>query len=324
MIVITGAAGFIGSCLAWKLNEMGRKDLILTDENGQVPAKSANFQKRSYLEYLEKEDFLKVLASGRYDGKVEAIFHMGACSSTTETNKDYLWDTNTNYTRTLAEWCLKNNTRFLYASTAATYGDGSLGYSDEDSLTPKLKPLNLYGQSKQEFDLWVLENGYQNTFVGFKFFNVYGPNEYHKKDMMSMVCKGYRQIKETGKIRLFKSYHPDYPDGGQKRDFVYVKDIVHAMVWFWQNPSHNGIYNLGQGQACTWNDLANALFAALNLKTNIEYFEMPEILRDKYQYFTQADLSKLRKTGYDAPFSSLNNAVRDYVQNYLEKPDPYL
>ncbi|MGB9613361.1 MAG: ADP-glyceromanno-heptose 6-epimerase, partial [Candidatus Margulisiibacteriota bacterium] len=225
----------------------------------------------------------------------------------------------TEYSKILADWALTNNIQFYYASSAATYGDGSLGYRDEDNLIPKLSPLNPYGKSKQLFDLWLYQNKLTNKVVGFKYFNVFGPNEYHKGEMRSLVVKGYQQIKETGKIRLFKSYRPDYQDGEQKRDFIYVKDVVEVMYWFYQNPQIKGIYNLGTGLARSWVDLAKAIFSALNLEPNIEYIEMPEFLRDKYQYFTQADLNKLKQTGLNYHFTSLENAVADYVKNYLEK-----
>ncbi len=324
MIVITGGAGFIGSCLAWKFNTLGKSDLLIVDDRGTQSPKSRNIAKRKYLDYFEKNDFLKALSKNTMAREIDAIFHLGACTDTTETNKEYLWETNYEYSKRLAEWSLKEGKPFFYASSAATYGDGSAGYSDDASAIPKLKPLNLYGMSKQIFDLWVLENKLQKKFVGFKFFNVFGPNEYHKGEMRSVVHKGYEQIKKEGKLRLFKSYRKEYADGEQKRDFVYVKDVVDVMVWFWEHPGVKGIFNLGTGRAQSWKDLAQGIFEALGKKDVIEYIEMPESIRDKYQYWTEADLTHLRSAVCRHAFMPLKDAVKDYVLNYLEKPDPYL
>jgi len=324
MIVVTGGAGFIGSCLAGKLNELGRADLLLVDNRGTECPKASNLKKRKFTDYFEKKDFLKELAKGRLNKEIEVIFHMGACTDTTETNKEYLWETNYLYSKELAEWALREGKRLIYASSAATYGAGEQGYSDDEAAIPKLKPLNLYGLSKQVFDLWVLENKLQKKLTGFKFFNVYGPNEYHKDEMRSMVHKGYQQIKQTGKIRLFKSYKPEFADGEQKRDFIYVKDAVEVMLWAWNHPGTTGIFNLGTGNAQTWNELALAIFEALDGNPEIEYFDMPDSLRNQYQYRTQADLSNLRKAGCQHSFSVLRDGVKDYVANYLEKSDPYL
>jgi ADP-L-glycero-D-manno-heptose 6-epimerase len=236
-----------------------------------------------------------------------------------ETNAEYLEQNNYEYSKILAEWALKENIEYYYASSAATYGDGGLGYSDEDMTSLKLAPLNLYGMSKQLFDLWLIANDLTDKVVGWKYFNVFGPNEYHKEAMSSLVVKAYGQIKKDGKIRLFKSYNLEYKDGEQKRDFVYVKDAADLMFKFYQNKSVKGIYNLGTGKARTWNDLANAIFAALGVPPNIEYIEMPASIKDKYQYFTEADLTKLKKTGLPLKFTSLEEAVADYVKNYLEK-----
>jgi ADP-L-glycero-D-manno-heptose 6-epimerase len=250
---------------------------------------------------------------------------MGACSSTTERDADYLWNNNYLYTKTLAEWSLQRGIRFIYASSAATYGDGTQGFSDDHSKINILKPINMYGYSKQLFDLWALKNHVENKIAGIKFFNVFGPNEYHKADMTSVIFKAFHQIKETGKVRLFKSYLPKYPDGGQLRDFVYVKDCLNVMWWLFNNPAANGIFNLGTGKARTWNDLIKAVFAAMGIKTNIEYIEMPESLRNQYQYFTEAQMSKLKKAaGCPVVFSPLEDSVRDYVVNYLQKTDPHL
>lgn len=324
MIVVTGGAGFIGSVLAWKLNELGRKDLLIVDNLGTRPPKADNLRKRKFVDYFEKKDFLKEIAKGRLTNKVEVIFHMGACTDTTETNKEYLLENNFEYSKELARWALSEGKRFLYASSGATYGAGENGYSDDEAVILKLKPLNLYGLSKQLFDLWLLENKLQKKVAGFKFFNVYGPNEYHKGEMRSVVHKGYEQIKKNGKMRLFRSHKPEYADGEQKRDFVYVKDVVNVMIWFWEHPETAGIHNLGCGKAHTWNQLAHGIFHALGMKPNIEYFDMPESLRDQYQYWTEADLTKLRKTGYKQVFSSLNSGIKDYVQNHLEHRDPFV
>ncbi|MDD4178768.1 MAG: ADP-glyceromanno-heptose 6-epimerase [Candidatus Margulisbacteria bacterium] len=317
-IVVTGGAGFIGSCFVWKLNQSGEKEIIIVDQAG-ADKEWGNLQGKVYFDYLEKELFIGKIKAKTFDPQVKAIFHIGACSSTTEQNEAYLKKNNFEYSRILCEWALDHNIPFYYASSAATYGDGRQGYSDADAQMTNLKPLNLYGQSKQQFDLWLLENKLTDKVVGFKYFNVYGPNEYHKGDMRSMVLKGFEQAKRDGVIRLFKSYRPDYKDGEQKRDFVYIKDVIEIMYSFYTNGKVKGIYNVGTGQARSWNDLAKAIFAALGLPPNIEYIEMPEIIRDKYQYFTQADLSKLKKTGLPVKFTPLEVAVADYVKTYLNE-----
>ena len=318
LIILTGGAGFIGSCFLWQLNNSGEKNVLVVDHEDS-PLKMANLLGKSYVDYQEKNAFIKTIKQGAFAGKVKAVFHIGACSSTTETDAAYLQENNTEYSKILASWALDHKIPFLYASSAATYGDGSQGYSDEDSMMTKLQPLNLYGQSKQQFDLWLLDRGLTNKVVGFKYFNVYGPNEYHKENMRSLVVKAYEQIKRDGKIRLFKSYLPKYCDGEQKRDFIYVKDAVAIMDWFYRRPQVKGIYNVGTGEARTWKDLAGAIFMALNLTPEIEYIEMPVAIKDKYQYFTEADLTKLRRTGWEHKFYTLEAAVGDYVKNYLEK-----
>jgi len=242
---------------------------------------------------------------------------MGACSSTTLQDADYFEKNNFEYSCVVAQWALKNNARLIYASSAATYGDGFLGYSDDESLIPQLAPLNLYGASKQKFDRWVLDKGVQTKMTGLKFFNVFGPNEYHKGDMKSVVAKAYDRVVSQGKISLFKSYNPKYKDGEQMRDFIYVKDVVDVVMFLMEHPTINGIFNLGTGQARTWNAFALALFAAVNKEPHIEYIEMPEILRGRYQYFTQADMVKLRKVGYTKTFTPLEDAVKNYC-GYLK------
>lgn len=323
MIVVTGGAGFIGSALAWKLNLIGRRDIIIVDQKAENSPKWRNIGHLEFKSYLESGDFLQRLEGGEFNGRVDAMFHMGACSDTTERDLDFLRLNNTDYTRRLAEWSVAHGVYFSYASSAATYGNGELGYSDDDSLTPQLKPLNGYGQSKLDFDIWAIQKGISKQIIGFRFFNVYGPNEYHKEHMRSLVNKGFEQIRDTGRLQLFKSYKPEYPDGGQKRDFVYVKDVVDAMMWFYTKPALKGIYNLGQGRAQTWNELAGALFAAMGKPQRIEYVEMPETLRSQYQYFTEADLKKLRATGCPTQFRGVADGVADYV-HHLESPNPFL
>jgi len=321
MWIITGGAGFIGSALLWKLNEEGFSDIMVVDRE-EFPEKKKNLRKRRFADYLEADDFKEKLLGGKFS-KIEGIVHMGACSSTTETNEAYLTRNNYEYTKALAQWALSKKVPFLYASSAATYGDGAFGYSTDDTTTQKLKPLNLYGNSKQQFDLWALREGVLKNLVGIKFFNIFGPNEYHKGDMRSVVAKAYEQIKKDGKIGLFKSYNPQYRDGEQRRDFLYVKDAVDVVYQFMNENSYGGLYNLGAGEARSWNDLAKAEFSALGIAPRIEYIEMPEMIRAKYQYHTQADMGWMKQKKF-APFRTLEASVKDYVQNYLSKEDPYL
>jgi ADP-L-glycero-D-manno-heptose 6-epimerase len=318
MIVITGAAGFIGSCLVAKLNELGRSDLIVVDHyHNDTDPKKKNLAGKKYVRYFDKAEYLKLLRRDAFDFDVSCIFHIGACSSTTLQDADYFEKNNYEYSCEVAKWALKYNVRLIYASSAATYGDGHCGYSDDEALIPKLQPLNLYGLSKQKFDLWVLNNHYQTKMVGLKFFNVFGPNEYHKEDMRSVVAKAYDGVISDGKMKLFKSCHKDYKDGEQKRDFIYVKDAVDVMIFLMNNRQVNGIFNVGTGQACTWNQLAQALFKATGQKPCVEYVEMPETLKPRYQNFTQADMHKLRAAGYTKPFTPLEVAVADYC-HYLK------
>lgn len=322
MIILTGAAGFIGSALLWKLNKEGLDDILIVDKLRHTD-KWKNLCNKKYDDYIDKEKFLDLLEENKFK-KIDTIFHIGACSSTTEKDADYMMENNFIYSRRIAQWCVKNNTRLIYASSAATYGDGKQGYSDDHNYLDKLKPLNIYGYSKHLFDLWLLKHKLLNKFSGFKYFNVFGPNEYHKKDMMSVVCKAYDQIRRKGYLRLFKSYKPGIAHGEQRRDFVYIKDVVDVMFYFYKNKKIAGLYNLGTGKARSFNDLANATFNALDKNTKIKFIPMPENLRDRYQYFTEADLEKLRKTGYKKDFHSLEDAVFDYVRNYLMKDDGYL
>ncbi len=322
MIVVTGGAGFIGSCIIAKLNIFGWNNITVVDHLESHDPKSENLKKKHYTHYIDKNDFLKSILADTVDSKVESIVHMGACSDTTGTDADYYEQNNFEYTKHLAQWCLKKGVRFIYASSAATYGDGAQGYSDDEATTRRLKPLNLYGESKQKFDLWVLDQKVADKMIGLKFFNVFGPNEYHKGQMRSVVAKSYAKMMATGKIGLFKSYKPEYKDGEQKRDFIYVKDAVDVVIYFLENPQCNGIFNLGTGQAQTWNDLAGALFKAVGKKPNIEYIDMPQDLRPRYQYFTQADMTKLRNCGFTEPFRNLDQAVKDYV-GYLKTNSYY-
>ncbi len=314
MIVLTGGAGFIGSAMLSRLNEAGYENIIVVDSL-KSSSKWKNLQGKVFNDYLDKADLFSYLA--HFD-TVEAIIHMGACSSTTEMNADYLMDNNFKYSRRLAEWALEKGARFIYASSAATYGDGSNDYSDESVFG--LRPLNMYGYSKQLMDEYVYRNRLETRLAGFKFFNVYGPNEYHKGSMKSVVYKSYHQIIAKGSVELFKSYHMDYSDGEQKRDFIYVKDVVEVLYKFLTKPEWNGIFNLGTGEARSWNDLVKAVFKALDLPAKINYIDMPDNLRGKYQYFTQANTEKLLSlTGYK--MTSLEEGVRDYVINYLLKED---
>ncbi len=323
MIVLTGGAGFIGSCFLARLNAEGRDDVLVVDNLGKTE-KWRNLQGKRFIDYVHKSEFLFRLENDLLPKTVTAIVHLGACSSTTETDAEYMMENNYQYTKRIAEWALAHSVRTIYASSAATYGDGGLGFSDDDSLCEQLRPLNVYGYSKQLFDLWALKTGAYRELAGIKFFNVFGPNEYHKGDMMSVVCKSFDQVNETKKIRLFASHRPDYANGEQKRDFVYIKDCCDVLWWLLNNPKVNGIFNLGTGQARSWNELANAVFSAMNVPANIEYMEMAESLKPKYQYFTEATVDKLRQAGYQTPFTDLNDAVRDYIQRYLSQQNRYL
>lgn len=317
MIVVTGGAGFIGSCIVAALNQRGRKDLIIVDNlNSEI--KKKNLDGKQYVSYFDKKDFIDLVRRDQLKEKVECVIHMGACSSTTLQDEKYFNENNFQYTVSLAEWALRHKARFIYASSAATYGDGENGYKDDESFIDRCRPLNLYGESKQKFDELALKNGWLDKMVGLKFFNVFGPNEYHKGDMRSVVAKAYQRVAAEGKMSLFKSYRKDYADGGQKRDFVYVKDAVDVVLYFMDHPEVNGIFNVGTGKSRTWNDLARALFAAVGRPANIDYVEMPDILKDKYQYFTEADMTKLRRSGYKNEFRSLENSVADYA-GYLKE-----
>ncbi|MFA7369831.1 MAG: ADP-glyceromanno-heptose 6-epimerase [Kiritimatiellales bacterium] len=317
--IVTGGAGFIGSNVVKALNARGETDILVVDELGG-DEKWKNLVGLQYEDYIDKDDLFEYLEELTLDD-VKAVYHLGACSATTETDADYLAYNNYHYTRALCESCLDAGVRFVYASSAATYGDGTLGYSDADEMTPKYQPLNMYGYSKHMFDLWALKSGAIREIAGMKYFNVYGPGEAHKGDMRSVVHKSYGQILKDGEVKLFKSHRPDYGDGKQVRDFVYVKDAVEQTLWFGDHKKVSGIFNCGTGQPRTWVDLVSAVFSAMGRKPNIRFIDMPEHLRGKYQYHTQADLTKLRAAGYDRPFTSLEDGVADYVQNFLAKED---
>ncbi len=316
MIVITGAAGFIGSCLLAAFNVRGQTDILIVDHLDEE-LKKENLKNKKYVAYHDKKDFLELIKKNQLPDRVKCLLHMGACSSTTLQDARYFEENNFEYTRTLAQWALNHQVRFIYASSAATYGDGSCGYKDDEKTMRRCRPLNLYGQSKQKFDLWVLDQGLVDEVVGLKFFNVFGPNEYHKGDMRSVIAKSYDRVVKEGKMALFKSYKNEYADGEQKRDFIYVKDAVDIVMYFFDHPEIHGIFNVGTGRARSWNDLARALFAAVGKKAVIEYIDMPEHLRERYQYFTQADIINLRKNNYRKAFTSLEDAIRDYV-GYLK------
>lgn len=317
MIILTGGAGFIGSVTLAHLNALGHDNVIVVDRLGESPDKWKNLQGKRFADYLHKDKLLPNLVSGAF-GKISHIIHLGACSSTTEKDADYLYQNNTSYSKTLAEYSISKGIRFIYASSAATYGGGENGYDDEAEISA-LKPLNMYGFSKHVFDDWLVRSGRISKAVGLKFFNVYGPNEYHKGRMASVVMHSFKQIMTEGKVKLFKSYRPDYKDGEQKRDFVYVKDCARVIGELLTNNTC-GLFNLGSGSARSWNDLANAVFAAIGRTPVIEYIDMPEDLRGQYQYFTEAKMCKLAaKVSVAAERTTLESGVKDYVQNYLAK-----
>jgi ADP-L-glycero-D-manno-heptose 6-epimerase len=316
-VLVTGAAGFIGSAIVHALNRRGVSKIVVTDFLGED-------EKWRNLAPLDFEDFIPAgqMIAGLEDnparfGTFDICFHMGACSSTTVRDGAYVMDNNFGHTKTLCRWAISSGTRFLYASSAATYGDGSHGMDDRARDLRLFRPLNLYGYSKQLFDLHAAKGGFLEKITGIKYFNVFGPNEYHKGSMRSLVCKAYEEILSTGKMRLFKSYRAEFADGGQKRDFVYVKDAVAMTLHLAETPSATGLFNVGAGVARTWLDLARALFEAMEVPENIEFIEMPESIRHQYQYYTCANLSKLRETGYSAPTTTLEEAVSDYVRNFL-------
>ena len=317
-ILVTGGAGFIGSALVWSLNQRGHTNIVVTDFLG-ADEKWKNLVPLKFADYIDAGEFRRQIAtSAASHGKFSAVFHLGACSATTEKNAAYLADNNYGYTKELAAWSLAQEARFIYASSAATYGDGAQGMDDRNDDVARLRPLNMYGYSKHLFDVHAQREGWLSRIVGVKYFNVFGPNEDHKGDMRSLVSKAYQQILATGSVQLFKSHKPEFKDGEQMRDFLYVKDAVEMTIHFAEKAKDaSGLYNLGSGQANTWLTLTRAIFAALGRPPQIDFVDMPETLRGKYQYYTKADIAKLRATGYDRAMTPLTEAVRDYVQGYL-------
>ena len=315
MIVVTGGAGFIGSGIISRLNDLGSDNIIVVDRLGDSE-KWKNLVGLKYADIYHKDEFLELVEDDTLPFQIKVILHLGACSSTTEKNADYLLYNNFKYSQTLCRYCLEKDAEFIYASSAATYGMGENGYKDDEDLLENLRPLNMYGYSKHMFDLWAKREEILDLIVGIKYFNVFGPNEYHKQDMRSVIHKAFGQIKETGKVKLFKSYNKEYEDGKQMRDFVYLKDAVDMTLHFLENDA-KGIFNVGTGKARTWLDLVNSIYSAMDIEPNIEFIEMPEYLREKYQYFTEADIGKIKKSGYDKDIAALEDSVRDYIQEYL-------
>ncbi len=314
MIIITGAAGFIGSVILRHFNDKGHDNILVVDKLGEKN-KWKNLNNKRFIDFCDKDDFIVNL--DRFKG-IDAIIHMGACTDTAEFNLDYLIKNNYEYSKNLFEYSAQNNIPFIYASSAATYGSGENGYDDEMTNISLLTPLNPYGFSKQIFDQWLLrQTDIPPFWAGFKFFNVYGPNEYHKGRMASVIFHTFNQINETGKVKLFKSHRPDCMHGEQKRDFVYVKDVAKIIYFFYENRPEKGIFNIGTGKARTFNDLAENVIKNSKIKAYIEYIDMPEDIRDKYQYFTEAKINKLRNAGYNKDFYSLEEGIRDYVTNFL-------
>jgi ADP-L-glycero-D-manno-heptose 6-epimerase len=316
-ILVTGGAGFIGSALIWGLNRLGLQNILVCDQLG-ADEKWRNLAPLRFDDYISAPKLIESIEAGSPTlREIRWVFHLGACSSTTELDAGYLMENNYRYTKTLCDWALSRSARFVYASSAATYGDGATGMKDDEDKVESLRPLNPYGYSKQVFDRHAKKRALFSEIVGLKYFNVFGPNEWHKGAMRSLVNKAYDQVLETGRICLFKSYQPLFKDGEQKRDFLYVKDAIEMTIHLAVTPGANGLFNLGSGSARTWIDLASAVFAALSRPAQIDFIEMPEVIRDKYQYFTQADIEKLKATGYQGPKFTLEQAVTDYVQNYL-------
>ena len=315
MIVVTGAAGFIGSVLVGALNDEGQENLILVDQFERED-KMKNLANKNYELKIDRADFIEWFSKN--NESVDFVFHIGARTDTTEFDVEIFNRLNLNYTKDIWKICSENDIPLVYASSAATYGDGSLGYDDRHDIVEKLKPLNPYGESKNDFDKWALKQEKQPPFwYGLKFFNVYGPNEYHKGRMASVIMHAFKQINETGGMKLFRSHRPDFADGGQLRDFVYVKDVVEVILFLWEYEVESGLYNLGTGKARPFLDLAKATFKAMGVEENISFIDTPEDIRDKYQYFTEANMKKLLDQGYAVPFYSLEDGVEDYVKEFL-------
>ncbi|ABL65443.1 ADP-glyceromanno-heptose 6-epimerase [Chlorobium phaeobacteroides] len=323
MIIITGGAGFIGSAMLWELNRSGEDNILIVDDLGSTADKKwQNLSGLSFADILPVDAFVRCLAEDKFND-CTAVIHMGAISATTETDADLLLDRNYFFSKNLAGYCMKKDIRLIYASSAATYGDGKAGYRDDEEKLHSLRPLNMYGFSKHLFDCWAKKNDVLKKSAGLKFFNVYGPNEYHKGEMTSVVFKAYNQIRENGVVNLFQSHHPDYLDGEQLRDFISVRDCTKIMTWLLENPEVTGLFNVGTGKARSFRDLVTATFSALDLDPAILYVPMPENLRDKYQYYTCADTDKLQKAGYSGSTTSLEDGIRDYVQNWLVTLTPH-
>ena len=321
MIIITGAAGFIGSCMTAKLNEMGHEDLVLVDDFTKE-AKRRNWEGKRCADKIQRDVFFEW--AEKNVSHIDYIIHLGARTDTTEFDYSVFEELNVYYTQRMWTFAARHGIPLLYASSAATYGAGELGYVDDDALAYKLTPLNPYGRSKNEIDKWILKQALAPPcWYGFKFFNVYGPNEYHKGRMASVIFHSFNQIRETGKVRLFRSHRPDFADGMQLRDFVYVKDVVRVLYWFMTHHPASGIYNLGTGSARPFLALAESTFRAMNLEPNIEFVDMPSDIRDKYQYFTEASMRKMRSIGYKRMFYTLEDGVRSYVCRYLLKNNVY-
>jgi len=315
MIVVTGSAGFIGSCMVAKLNQEGFNDIVLVDDFSN-PDKNKNFEGKTFSQKVDRKEFIEWIHANHHF--IQIILHIGARTDTTEFNREIFDELNLGYSKLIFNACVEFGLPLIYASSAATYGLGELGYNDDHDVVEKLKPLNPYGDSKNEFDKWVLKQPRQPYFwAGLKFFNVYGPNEYHKARMASVIFHAFNQIKATGKMKLFRSHNPKYKDGGQLRDFVFVKDVIGVIFFLMNHRKNSGIYNLGTGKARTFLDLTRNTFKAMNVPENIEYIDTPIDIRDKYQYFTEANMAKLRSIGYSKPFTSLEEGVEDYVKNYL-------
>ncbi|MEQ8413617.1 MAG: ADP-glyceromanno-heptose 6-epimerase [Imperialibacter sp.] len=315
MIVVTGAAGFIGSCLISSLNKKGFRAIVAVDDFSKEE-KNKNLEEKQLIERVDRDDFFGWIENNQK--QIEFIFHLGARTDTTEFDKELLWRLNTNYSKKVFELCTQYQIPLVYASSAATYGLGEIGYDDDESRLSELKPLNPYGESKNEFDIWVLQQEKKPFFwAGLKFFNVYGPNEYHKGRMASVILHAYHQIEKTGKMKLFQSHNPAYKDGEQMRDFVYVMDVCSICQFLMHHRKDSGIYNLGSGRARTFKDLVLAVFNALGKTPEIEFVPTPEDIRDKYQYFTEANMTKIRSIGYDQPFTELESGIEDYVKLYL-------
>ncbi|MGC9366295.1 MAG: ADP-glyceromanno-heptose 6-epimerase [bacterium] len=323
MIILTGGAGFIGSCMLARLNENGVTDVLVVDKLAHSE-KWKNLNHKIFSDYEDKNKFIKAVEEHKDFGKIEGILHLGACSSTVEKNVDYLIENNYRYSQILAKWAVEKSIPFIYASSGATYGNGSQGFSDDKETTLQLTPLNPYAFSKHLFDLWIVRNKLDKKVTGLKFFNVYGPNEYHKGEMASVVYKATQHVLIHGYINLFKSNDRNFPDGEQKRDFIYVKDCTKMMWWFWEHPQIVGLYNIGSGTARSWNDLVNIIFRCLNMKTDIRYIDMPENIKSCYQNYTEADMNKFFNTDSPVNFHTLEQGVKDYLLNYLLTENKYL